>query len=400
MSKYSLKVGTLFRPGVSSINREYTGGHQRIFLQDLKIFQRNKIDFKAFCHAKITPGHPKIKSLPYLSSLKKKAHKISSLKVNFPLKGRVAFWLDFFAEFCYSLSFFLKSLDCDILISHQSAVLALIDPKRTIISVHINGQHLPLGRILKKRYQKANFLFCSKSLQKNFEKLNSIKLLNSKVIYNAVDTTLFRYKGKKKKLGKKAPFRLLYCSAWDKQKGLHLLLKAIINLQTKGLKNIHLVVASNQKLWSNFLGKKNFLYLKKITALFKKIKSLELKNGVLYQNIPALYQKCDCLIFPSTGNESFGLVNIEAMACGTPVIAFNVGAIPEIIDQDNSGFILSEIREKKLADKIKSLSKNRQKIKKMGKKARKVVEQKFSLKHREKKLISFLNDCLLKKVES
>jgi glycosyltransferase involved in cell wall biosynthesis len=46
------------------------------------------------------------------------------------------------------------------------------------------------------------------------------------------------------------------------------------------------------------------------------------------------------LIFPIDWPEPFGLVMIEAMACGTPVIAFPCGSVPEIIEDGVSGFIV------------------------------------------------------------
>ena len=51
------------------------------------------------------------------------------------------------------------------------------------------------------------------------------------------------------------------------------------------------------------------------------------------------------MLFPLSGDEAFGLVMIEAMACGTPVIAFNHAAAPEVIDEGISGFIVSNIEE-------------------------------------------------------
>ncbi|HKT97641.1 MAG TPA: glycosyltransferase family 4 protein [Paraburkholderia sp.] len=48
------------------------------------------------------------------------------------------------------------------------------------------------------------------------------------------------------------------------------------------------------------------------------------------------------LLFPIDWPEPFGLVMIEAMACGTPVIAFNRGAVPEVVDEGVSGFIVED----------------------------------------------------------
>lgn len=46
------------------------------------------------------------------------------------------------------------------------------------------------------------------------------------------------------------------------------------------------------------------------------------------------------LLFPIDWPEPFGLVMIEAMACGTPVIAFRSGSVPEVVDHNVSGFIV------------------------------------------------------------
>jgi len=51
------------------------------------------------------------------------------------------------------------------------------------------------------------------------------------------------------------------------------------------------------------------------------------------------------LLFPIDWPEPFGLVMIEAMACGTPVIAFRCGSVPEVISPERSGFIVSSIEE-------------------------------------------------------
>jgi glycosyltransferase involved in cell wall biosynthesis len=51
------------------------------------------------------------------------------------------------------------------------------------------------------------------------------------------------------------------------------------------------------------------------------------------------------LLFPIAWREPFGLVMIEAMACGTPVIAFECGSVPEILEQGVTGFIVHNERE-------------------------------------------------------
>ena len=51
------------------------------------------------------------------------------------------------------------------------------------------------------------------------------------------------------------------------------------------------------------------------------------------------------LLFPIDWPEPFGLVMIEAMACGTPVIAFRAGSVPEVVDHGVSGFIVDSVDE-------------------------------------------------------
>ena len=51
------------------------------------------------------------------------------------------------------------------------------------------------------------------------------------------------------------------------------------------------------------------------------------------------------LLFPINWPEPFGLVMIEAMACGTPVIAWNCGSVPEVIDEGVTGFIVNSEEE-------------------------------------------------------
>jgi glycosyltransferase involved in cell wall biosynthesis len=49
------------------------------------------------------------------------------------------------------------------------------------------------------------------------------------------------------------------------------------------------------------------------------------------------------LLFPIDWPEPFGLVMIEALACGTPVIAYRSGSVPEVIDEGKTGFIVENI---------------------------------------------------------
>ncbi len=60
------------------------------------------------------------------------------------------------------------------------------------------------------------------------------------------------------------------------------------------------------------------------------------------------------LLFPIQWNEPFGLVMIEAMACGTPVLAFAAGSVPEIVKDGTSGYVCGGVDE--MAERARTLA--------------------------------------------
>ena len=67
------------------------------------------------------------------------------------------------------------------------------------------------------------------------------------------------------------------------------------------------------------------------------------------------------LLFPIDWPEPFGLVMIEALACGTPVIAYRNGSVPEVIDDGVTGFVVTDLRRarSRAVERIASLDRRR-----------------------------------------
>jgi len=65
------------------------------------------------------------------------------------------------------------------------------------------------------------------------------------------------------------------------------------------------------------------------------------------------YQNAKALLVPIDWEEPFGLVMVEAMACGTPVIAFRRGSVPEVVVHGKTGFVVDTVSE--MADAMKKI---------------------------------------------
>lgn len=80
---------------------------------------------------------------------------------------------------------------------------------------------------------------------------------------------------------------------------------------------------------------------------------------VSQEKLVPLYRKAKCFLCPVKWNEPFGLTAVEAMACGTPVVAFKNGALKETVLNNKTGFLIPEKKG------IKGLTEAIQKIEKI-----------------------------------
>lgn len=153
---------------------------------------------------------------------------------------------------------------------------------------------------------------------------------------------------------------LLFVGRFDPQKGIDWLLKVFPKCPRK---DIHLYVIGDNVV-SNGMGieKKN---TEKVTFI----------GWVNHDELPAYYEACDAVIMPSRW-EAFGLVAIEAMKYGKTVIASNRGALPELISNDETGFIFKLDRTDSLLKLLTIVKKEN--MKDVQKKIKKVFFEKFT----------------------
>ncbi|MCK5595327.1 glycosyltransferase family 4 protein [bacterium] len=114
------------------------------------------------------------------------------------------------------------------------------------------------------------------------------------------------------------------------------------------------------------------------------ISKLNLGKNVIFtgyrDDIANVMSSIDILAFP-TLKESFGRSAIEAMALGKPVVASDVGGVPEIVIDGKSGILVSPGSPEELADGLLELINDKKKREDMGSEGLKVVREKFDIKH-------------------
>jgi glycosyltransferase involved in cell wall biosynthesis len=186
-----------------------------------------------------------------------------------------------------------------------------------------------------------------------------------------------------------------------------------INIQEKGKKNnkIQILFLSNliiSKGILDFIGALKILSEKRndfeglIIGKERELTSLGLKNkiknyedtikyiGPKYETEKYIYYRnSDIFVFPSY-SEIWGIVILEAMQCGLPVITTNEGAITDMIEHGVNGFIVDKQNPQQIANKIEILIDNPQLRKKMGKLNRKKFIENYTIDKFEYNLISVL----------
>lgn len=87
-------------------------------------------------------------------------------------------------------------------------------------------------------------------------------------------------------------------------------------------------------------------YVKRVFEFAKKNKNIKILGPIYnFEKKVTLFKNALCLVLPLKWEEPFGIVMIEAMACGTPVIAFARGAAKELVKDGETGFLVKNLWE-------------------------------------------------------
>lgn len=113
-------------------------------------------------------------------------------------------------------------------------------------------------------------------------------------------------------------------------------------------------------------------------------------------DIPELLNAMDLFVLPSV-TEGMSNTLLEAMACGIPVIATDVGGNPEIIRDGINGFLIPPRNSDVLSETIEKMYSDKRMARQMGIMSRKIVEKKFSLTNMVKNYQDMYIRCLIKR---
>ena len=169
-----------------------------------------------------------------------------------------------------------------------------------------------------RRYKKIRHIFVSKN-QMN----SSFLKMNSGVIHNGIALGDFNFK-------KKADDYFVYLGYITQNKGAH------IAAQAARWAKVNLKLAGSCKGCEGYFKEKVKPYLKKGKIEYVGVASPAKRNKLL--------GGAKAILVPVQWEEPFGLVMIEAMACGAPVIGFNKAAVPEIVVDGKTGFVVEDMR--------------------------------------------------------
>jgi len=195
----------------------------------------------------------------------------------------------------------------------------------------------------------------SKFLKEQFIKINNYQESRIIVVPNAVNLEKFQINTnllrEKYNIKDKTVIGFIGRIAWDK--GIIYLLTAFKMLLDKYRDIVLLIVGPYKD--EEFGEYAHFKELQKIIFDNKLGNDVIFTGLIAHEELPQYYHACDILCFPHIWEETFGIVAIEALACGKPVIISDSGGLAEIISDGLDGFIVKKKDAEQIASRLSQL---------------------------------------------
>ncbi len=154
-----------------------------------------------------------------------------------------------------------------------------------------------------------------------------------------IDFSVFNYKN----VSKNEILHLGFVSRIEDDKGWNTFLNALAKLKNKNIPFKASIAGMGSKVGE----------MKNLMRKYNLEKQVDYLNILSHQKLNILYNDLDLFIFPTNrASESLGLVGLEAMACGVPVIGSEIAGLKTFIEDKKNGFFFTPGNENELADNI------------------------------------------------
>jgi glycosyltransferase involved in cell wall biosynthesis len=211
---------------------------------------------------------------------------------------------------------------------------------------------------------------------------NELRIDEIEVLPNCVDTDFFINRAKN---GNRVQKTVLYAGRLERRKGVEVLAKAIPSIVAKAPQIKFQFVGRDTPTAGGGVSMKSWL-----ETFFQQqnvSRHVEFVGEVPRTGIVTYFQEADLCVLPSLW-ENLPYTCLEAMACGTPVVASNIGGFPEIITDGVDGLLFETRNSEELARKVTAMIKDHD-LELLGKRARQKIENTFSHRVIAEKTVDF-----------
>lgn len=267
-------------------------------------------------------------------------------------------------------------------VQHASFLVWIADYIKAIYGipfvVSIHGPDLNTAIIDKRIRQltKRSLIRASKIFPNSFDTKNRFYAIfgesfrrKTRTIFPGVDIELYPLVKNTKLIDKKYQLAgkklVIFVGRLDKEKGIEYLIRAAKDIKGE----VYILGGGDYKKELEKLVREQKLKNVNFMGYFGKEYVKELRQ---------FYMRADVVVVPSTVKEALGLVILEAMAAQTPVVASNIGGIPNIVKDGKTGFLVKPRSSKEIAEKVNKILENDKLRLAMSERSRKLIEEKFT----------------------
>jgi glycogen synthase len=245
----------------------------------------------------------------------------------------------------------------------------------------------------------------SQSMKADVNRLYGVPFEKIRVIYNGIDTSQYKPTPNPSvltayKIDPQKPF-ILFVGRITRQKGIIHLVNAIKHIRP-GMQIVLCAGAPDTKEIGVEMAEK-------VEEAKKQTENdvIWVSEMVTREDVITLYTHATLFVCPSI-YEPFGIINLEAMACGTPVVASAIGGIPEVVEHNRTGLLVPlepksalefdpidpEKFSRDLAAAVNSLLEAPERMKEMAERARERVEKHFSWTSIARQTLEFYRELI------